>query len=89
MRTLAREAAVLAVTCELRGMAGVGKVMLVGGGDGGEFVSVSDSSLLMLSNWATSSTASSSSLGVPVTKGPPFLSFTSLQVLIRHVILTM
>ena len=55
----------LAVTCELRSMVGVGKVMLVGGGDGVESVSIPDSNLLMLSNWATSSTASSSSLGVP------------------------
>ena len=63
--TLAREAAVLAVTCELRGTASVGKAMLVGGGDGVESVSVPDSSLLMLSSWATSSAASSLSLGVP------------------------
>ena len=42
-----REAAVLAMTCEWRGTAGVGKAMLVGGGDGVESVSVPDSSLLV------------------------------------------
>ena len=47
MQTLAREATVLAVTCVWRGMVGVGKVMLVGGGDGVESESEPGSSLLM------------------------------------------
>ena len=53
------------MTCELRSMVGVRKVMLEGGGDEEESDSVPGSSLLMLSSWATSSAASSSSLGVP------------------------
>ena len=47
VRTLAQEAAVLAMTCVWRGMVGVGKEMLVGGGDGVESDSASGFSLLM------------------------------------------
>ena len=75
-----QEAAVLAMTCELRGMAGVEKVMLVGGGDGVELVSIPVSSLWMLSSWATSNTASSSSLGVPqYWRARPILTVSSIS----------
>ena len=47
MRTLAQEAAVLAVTCVWHSMVGVKKETLVGGGDGVESDSTLDSSLLM------------------------------------------
>ena len=78
--TLAWEAAVLAVTCELRGMVGVGKVTSTGCGDGVESVSVPDSSLLMLSSWVTSSVASSSSLGVPwYWRALPILTISSIS----------
>ena len=80
MQTLAREAAVLAMTCELRGMVGVGKETLAGGGDGVESSSVPDPSLRMLSSWATSSTASSSSLGVPRNwRALPILTISSIS----------
>ena len=79
MRTLAWEAVVLAMTCELHGMVGVGKVMLVGGGDGVESDSVPDSNLLMLSNCTTSNAASSSSLGVPrYWRALPILTISSI-----------
>ena len=60
-------------------MAGVGKVMLAGGGDGVESDSVPDSSLLMLSSCTTSNAASSSSLGVPrYWRALPILTISSI-----------
>ena len=53
MRTLAWEAVVLAMTCELRSPVGVGKERLAGGGDEVESVSVPVSNLRMLSNCVT------------------------------------
>ena len=53
MQILAREAAVLAVTCKLHGPVGVGKERLAGGGDEVESVSVPVSNLRMLSNCVT------------------------------------